>query len=50
MSETPLTTAAALLSYRKELIQGGISHDLADALVQDAARAIISDHGLGVQS
>jgi len=36
------TTAALLISYRKELVEGGISHDVADRMVCDAGQALLS--------
>jgi hypothetical protein len=51
MSNAPhITTAAALLSYRKELIEGGILEENADILVRDAAAHLVADNGLGVRA
>lgn len=50
MSEKILTTAAALVAYRNELAEGGVSADLADAMMQEAGRLIISESGLGVHN
>lgn len=44
MSE--ITTAAALLSYRSELLAGGISEETADAMTRDAAGMLIQNENL----
>lgn len=50
MSEKFLTTAAALVSYRNELTEGGVSAELADVMMQEAGRLVISESGLGVRN
>lgn len=49
MSET-ITTAAALIAYRKELLDGKMPHEIVDQLVLQAGHALVSDIGLGVKS
>lgn len=40
-----MTTAAALIDYRKELIEGGFDQDAAELMARDAAQAIIGNSG-----
>jgi len=47
-TETPMTTAKVLASYRTELIEGGFSTDAADLMARDAATFLLQD-GLGVR-
>lgn len=43
-----MTTAQKLIAYRKELINGGFSPELAEHLVRDAAHQQIIQSGLVV--
>lgn len=50
MSQDRMTTAAALLSFRKELADGGMAPDLCDALTVEAAHAAMKyDEGIYVR-
>ena len=42
------TTAATLNAYRTELLAGGMSPDVVDALVRDAAHLDVESRGLRV--
>ncbi|MCX4686777.1 hypothetical protein OG401_21090 [Kitasatospora purpeofusca] len=42
----PATTAAVLLAYRTELIDGGVPAALADELVMAAGRTVVHTNGL----
>ncbi|MFE9937379.1 hypothetical protein [Streptomyces hirsutus] len=42
------STAQQLIAYRRELIAGGIDHDLANDLVKDAAQAMVLNEGLRI--
>ncbi|WP_406420891.1 hypothetical protein [Streptomyces sp. NBC_00842] len=41
-----ITTAQKLLAYREELRAGGMSPDLIDDLVRDAAQTLVMHNGL----
>jgi hypothetical protein len=49
MSEKRVTTAAVLISYRNELIRGGVSQDTADEMTRDAGQAITANGELAVR-
>lgn len=40
------TTASSLVSYRNELIEGGLPESLANEMTRDAASRIIQAHSL----
>ncbi|WP_405549712.1 hypothetical protein [Streptomyces microflavus] len=42
------TTAQKVIAYRKELLEGGLSPELVDDLVKDAASTLVINHGLAV--
>lgn|GEM_PF-5768626 len=42
------TTAAYLIAYRNELLAGGMSPDVVDALVRDAAHLDVQSRGLRI--
>ncbi len=48
MSEM-FTTAAMLLAFQHELIEGGVSHDVVDDIIRDAAHVLVRD-GLAVRN
>jgi hypothetical protein len=48
MAGKTTTTAATLISYRKELLAGDVPETLADEMVRDAASRIIQNQGLVV--
>lgn len=51
MSETPVfTTAAALISFHKELVEGGIAEHVADDLVRGASHTLVIESGLAVRN
>lgn len=45
-----MTTAAALVRYRKELIEGGFGFEAAETMARDAGRLLVEDGGLCVST
>lgn len=50
MPEKPMTTATALTQFRKDLIDGGFSHEAAETIATIAAKELVQTEGLGVRA